>query len=501
MAASSPRMASPMKDFFVSYCGADSSWAEWIAWQLESGGYTTVIQNWDFGAGSNFAIEMDRALCGSRRLIAVLSPDYLNSRFAAAEWGASFAQDPTGTDKRLVPIRVRDCNVNGLLKSVVYIDLVGKTEAEAKAELLRRIRVERGKPAAQPHFPGVQQPKYPGSVIAPSIESAEYKVVITGTINEDQKDTLEAIVAHLRKLTGDASLTLLQVRKGSTVLVLRGTSAGFEHLRTLQKDGTLTHLLGYEVKDVELLEVAEEASLAGRNTLNAETDTEARKGSSPSDLVDSGWSNRPEINTPSSPYTLVDWAALVSHVQAGDDAAIGQLYKLFSRGIRYYLCRRLSPQGLEEKVQDTFLMVVNTIRRGDLRQPERIMGFIRALVRRQAAAYIETGTGIYNREQSDLETGITVADRKENPEQEAMRRQKAELMESALADLAQRDREILVRFYLKEQSQEQICREMFLTETQFRLLKSRAKAKFGEIGRKKLTGSGILSVFVRTRSG
>ena len=51
-----------------------------------------------------------------------------------------------------------------------------------------------------------------------------------------------------------------------------------------------------------------------------------------------------------------------------------------------------------------------------------------------------------------------------------MLRQKAELMQSALAALSQRDRDILVRFYLKEQPQEQICREMALTETQFRLL-------------------------------
>jgi RNA polymerase sigma-70 factor (ECF subfamily) len=70
-------------------------------------------------------------------------------------------------------------------------------------------------------------------------------------------------------------------------------------------------------------------------------------------------------------------------------------------------------------------------------------------------------------------------------------RQKAELMKSALEALSQRDRDILVRFYLQEQSQEQICREMSLTETQFRLLKSRAKAKFGEIGRKKLATSGL----------
>jgi RNA polymerase sigma factor (sigma-70 family) len=124
------------------------------------------------------------------------------------------------------------------------------------------------------------------------------------------------------------------------------------------------------------------------------------------------------------------------------------------------------------------------------------MGFVRTVVRRQVAAYIEQA--VHNRrEQADLETGVTVADRKQNPEQEAMIRQKSELMKSALNALSQRDRDILVRFYLHEQPQDQICKEMALTETQFRLLKSRAKAKFGEIGKKKLASSGIFSVLVR----
>lgn len=200
-----------------------------------------------------------------------------------------------------------------------------------------------------------------------------------------------------------------------------------------------------------------------------------------------------------SGFSAVEWSTLVAQVKAGDDAGMEQLYKLFSRGIRYYLCRQLGPQELEDKVHDTFLIVVNAIRRGDLREPERLMGFVRTVVRRQVAAYIEQAVHT-RREQTDLETGITVADRKQNPEQEAMVRQKAELMRSALAALSQRDRDILVRFYLQEQPQEQICREMCLTETQFRLLKSRAKAKFGEIGRKKLANHGIFSVFVRAHA-
>jgi RNA polymerase sigma-70 factor (ECF subfamily) len=197
--------------------------------------------------------------------------------------------------------------------------------------------------------------------------------------------------------------------------------------------------------------------------------------------------------------SAVEWSTLVAQIQAGEDAGMEQLYKLFSRGIRYYLCRQLGPQELEDKVHDTFLIVVNAIRRGDLREPERLMGFVRTVVRRQVAAYIEQAVHM-RREQTDLESGIAVADRKQNPEQEAILRQKTELMRNVLQCLSQRDRDILVRFYLQEQSQEQICREMSLTETQFRLLKSRAKAKFGEIGRKKLASSGILSVLLRAQA-
>jgi RNA polymerase sigma-70 factor (ECF subfamily) len=64
--------------------------------------------------------------------------------------------------------------------------------------------------------------------------------------------------------------------------------------------------------------------------------------------------------------------------------------------------------------------------------------------------------------------------------------------------LSDRDREILTRFYLDEQTQEKICEDMSLTETQFRLLKSRAKARFGELGKRKLQQKPFDSLFLRT---
>jgi RNA polymerase sigma factor (sigma-70 family) len=180
------------------------------------------------------------------------------------------------------------------------------------------------------------------------------------------------------------------------------------------------------------------------------------------------------------------WTELVEKVKNDETAGMEELYRVFSRGVRFYLCRQLGPQDLDDKVHDTFLIVAQAIRRGDLREPERLMGYVRTVVRRQVAAQIEENVKS-RKNQTDLESGLVVADSLSNPEQAVIRRQQHQIAMEVLQSISRRDREILMRFYLGEQSQEKICSEMGLTETQFRLLKSRAKARFGELGKKRLS--------------
>src|SRR5215813_1440987 len=141
-------------DFFISYTQVDRLWAEWIAWQLEAAGYTTKIQAWDFRPGSNFVLDMQHAATTSERTIAVLSPAYLQSGFTAAEWASAFASDPTGTQGLLLPVRIRDCELRGLLRPIVYIDLRGLEEEVARERLLAGVRRQRMKPTRAPGFPG-----------------------------------------------------------------------------------------------------------------------------------------------------------------------------------------------------------------------------------------------------------------------------------------------------------------------------------------------------------
>lgn len=187
------------------------------------------------------------------------------------------------------------------------------------------------------------------------------------------------------------------------------------------------------------------------------------------------------------------WAELVSRIQRSESGAMEDLYRAFSRGVRFHLCKHIAHEDLDDRVHDVFVIVVQAIRNGTLREPERLMGFVRTVVRRQVAASI--GDAIQQRnDHTEFEICGHIADARYNPEQQAIRGSRLRLMFSALGRIPVRDREILVRYYLHEQPQEQICEAMALTETQFRLLKSRAKARFGEAGKRSL-GNSLLRAF------
>jgi tetratricopeptide (TPR) repeat protein len=149
-------VVSEKKDFFISYNRADRQNAEWIAWILEDAGYTAKIQAWDFLAGSNFVLEMQNASVTCEYTVAVLSQAYINALFTQPEWAAAFRSDPTGKMGKLIPVRAENIDIEGMLGSIVYIDLVGIQEEEAKQRLLSEIQHilehSRRKPLKKPSF-------------------------------------------------------------------------------------------------------------------------------------------------------------------------------------------------------------------------------------------------------------------------------------------------------------------------------------------------------------
>jgi len=198
-----------------------------------------------------------------------------------------------------------------------------------------------------------------------------------------------------------------------------------------------------------------------------------------------------EEKKPSDGLPVPNWTALVNGVRRGEASAMSELYGIFAKGIRYFLLRNLGPEDLDDKVHDCFVIVTQAIQNGDLREPERLMGYVRTVVKRQIAASIDQAVQ-QRRTRADFEDSMfSLSDWRENPERSVIALQRSEIARKVLNGVSRRDREILNRFYVLEQSQERICAEMGLSYNQFRLLKSRAKARFGELGKRIAAGSAI----------
>jgi RNA polymerase sigma-70 factor (ECF subfamily) len=181
----------------------------------------------------------------------------------------------------------------------------------------------------------------------------------------------------------------------------------------------------------------------------------------------------------------VDWSVVVDQIRQGDPAGEEALYQNLVSGARLFLQRRLGTLDIDDKVHDLFLTIVDTIRRGEIREPERLMGFVRTVLYR--LLNLEVSRIIRSRETT---SGIEAADHLSGsgptPEQQTLAREKIALMKQVLREMSDRDFEVLTRSYIREQSAERICADMGLTPTQFQLLKSRAKARLSELIRHKL---------------
>jgi ketol-acid reductoisomerase len=77
-----------------------------------------------------------------------------------------------------------------------------------------------------------------------------FVVVFTATIDEMKRPVVEATLAHLQQLTGDATLTIKKIEKGSVIFTLEGSQAAFEWIAYLFESGQLVAVNGFAVQAV-----------------------------------------------------------------------------------------------------------------------------------------------------------------------------------------------------------------------------------------------------------
>jgi len=163
------------------------------------------------------------------------------------------------------------------------------------------------------------------------------------------------------------------------------------------------------------------------------------------------------------------------------------------KNFTWFLMRQLGPDDLQDNVHDVYVTVAEAITAGKLRDPERLSAFLTTVTRFYTYSQIERRVQGRNRFLALDGTALDFAD-ETNLEKRVGHRQRVTFVREILGQMPSLDREILRRFYLEEQSKELICREMRLTPTQFRNIKSQAKLALTRLGVRRLQRGSLRSI-------
>lgn len=178
-----------------------------------------------------------------------------------------------------------------------------------------------------------------------------------------------------------------------------------------------------------------------------------------------------------------NYTRIVEKVQAGHSEGLEALYGM-AQNFTFFLMRQLGKDDIEDRIHDVFLTAAQAIASGKVRDPERLAAFITTIARFYTYGQIERR--VQDRRVVRGVEDVNVPDNRVDLEEDFYGLQQEWIVEEVLSELPERDGEILRRFYLQHQSKEQICDEMNLTPTQFRLYKSQAKATFAKLGTRRL---------------
>lgn len=136
--------------------------------------------------------------------------------------------------------------------------------------------------------------------------------------------------------------------------------------------------------------------------------------------------------------------------------------------------RLRSPQLVEDARQETFLRVLNVLRKkGGVDHPERLGAFVNGVCEHVLSEFFRAGT----RFQQPPENAVEPADESASAESQCLSEERKNIIRRVLANLAAPDQQILRKYFLEEQDKDEICKEMGIDRDYLRVRLHRALAR------------------------
>lgn len=176
----------------------------------------------------------------------------------------------------------------------------------------------------------------------------------------------------------------------------------------------------------------------------------------------------------------LEYVRLVNRIIGGDTDAETELVNRFGAGVFQIILRIVrNPPLAEDLSQDALITIIKKIRDGDVEQPESLNSFVASVARFHAIGQIRK---IRRRGLSeDLEQAEQLPDPSPNRLEELQTSEQSAEMRDLIEELVPRYRELLLRFYIREEPKEAICADLGMSSMQFDGVLHRARKRYKEL--------------------
>ena len=182
----------------------------------------------------------------------------------------------------------------------------------------------------------------------------------------------------------------------------------------------------------------------------------------------------------------LDTENLTELIVSGNQQAEEELVRRYRQGLSAIIYQIVKNRSATEDLsQEAFTIALEKIRRGDVRDPERLSGFICGVARNLAINFVRKSR--QSAIQEDIGEAEDIPDTAPGPLEKLLEKEKGEIARQVINELkSKRDREVLIRYYITEEDKDEICDDLGLTRTQFNHIIFRAVQRYRELYEKKL---------------
>lgn len=124
-------------DAFISYSSKDIEWVrEKLLPPLEQKGLRVCIDRMNFQIGTPSLVNMEEAIKQSRKILLILTPNWVESEWGPFESMLIQVSDPDGRARRLLPVLAAECVLPDRLRILTHLDLTEQNRFDSQMKRL-----------------------------------------------------------------------------------------------------------------------------------------------------------------------------------------------------------------------------------------------------------------------------------------------------------------------------------------------------------------------------